>query len=163
MSIWVYAIPVIVVLLIVVIAIPFMKKNAKNASASMEKIKDAKVHLTMEAGNLLSVNGKPENALQSCYYIYGIEDVGPLVVEFMPNFTHAQTNYSSKVPMQVAFSAESGKSYTIGVAPKKTKDDPSILVVTPLKSNELIFKSTFYIIVTDITHTPEAKSMRGIV
>jgi len=158
----IYAIPVVVVIAIVLIAMPGMQKKAKEIGKTMEVIRNMKIHLSMAAGNLVSVNGEAVETLINAGAIYGLEMEGDMDVEFTPHFTYANTVYKSRSPMHVQFKAEAGKSYEIVFAPKEPTDMTNVLDVRPIVNKELIFKTTFYIITKDITDTQGAKVMRGV-
>jgi len=156
------AIPVVVVLAIVLLTIPVMKKKAKEAGAAMDAIRNLKIHLSMAAGGLDSVNGEPASDFAKAGAIYGIDMDGDMDVEFTPCFVHANTTYRARSSMHVKFRAETGKSYEMTVVPKEPKDMTNILDVSPVVNKELIFKTTFYIVTKDITDTQGARVMRGV-
>jgi len=161
MSIWIYAIPVVFILLLIVIMMPLMKKKAAQSTQDMDKIKNKKVHMSLLCGVLESVNGTPEANLEKCHHIYGLDFEGPLDVAFIPSFTAHGTTYRGHVATHVKIPSQSGKSYEIAIVEKKPKEDPDIIDVTELVSDELIFKSKFYVVTKDITGSDNAKIMRG--
>lgn len=160
--IWVYAVPIAVIILIVLVMMPIMKKKAGAATAQMDIMKDMKVHITMLAGNLKSINGHEESTLTKTYAIYATDETGDMTIEFTPNFTWSGTTYTGRSPMSVQFRAEEGHSYEISVSAKEPKNDPTVIDVSEVTSSELIFKNKFYMITKDVTDTANAKAMRGI-
>jgi len=157
-----YAIPVVVVIAIVLLTMPVMKKKAKEAAMAMDSIRNLKIHLTMAAGGLNSVNGETAINFTKAGAIYGIDSDGDMDIEFTPCFIHAGTTYKATSPMHIHFAAEAGKSYEMTAVPKEPADKTNVLDISPIVSKEIIFKSTFYIVTKDITDTPGARVMRGI-
>ena len=156
-----YLIPVVVVILLIVIAMPFMKKKAAEAGRAMEAIKNTKLHVSMAAGILNSVNGQPAEQFNKAGTIYGIDLDGDMDIEFTPYFASAGITYKCNTSMHVQFHAQEGKSYEMVALPKKPGDESNVLDVREIKSDEIIFKSTFYIVTKDVTETQGARAMRG--
>jgi len=161
MSTIIYAVPVVIIVLIFLIAMPVMKKKAAQIGEMMDTIKNTKVHLTMTAGTIKNINNQPEADFKKVGATYGIDFDGKLEIEFTPHFVHSGITYKSNTPMCVQFYAEVGKSYEMTVTAKKPTDTANVLDVRQLISNEIIFKSTFYVITKDITETQSAHIMRG--
>ena len=157
-----YIIPVAVVALIVIVAMPFMKKQAAQAGRMMETIRNTKLHLSMAAGILNSVNGQPAENFNKVGVVYGIDLDGDMDIEFTPYFVSSGITYKCKTSMHVQFHAEEGKSYEMVALPKKPGEESDVLDVREIKSNEIIFKSKFYIVTKDITETQGARIMRGV-
>ena len=157
-----YVIPVVVVLGIVLLMIPTMNKKSKEIGLAMEAMKNTKIHLSMAAGNLISVNGEQAAMFKNAGAIYGIDHDGNIDVEFTPHFVYANTTYKGRSPMHVQFTATEGSSYEMSVAPKEPTDKTNVLDVREIVNKELIFKTKFYIITKDITNTQGARVMRGV-
>lgn len=153
--------PIAIIVVIFVFAMPIMKKQAANASKGVMAIQNMPVHLYMLAGTIKTINGKPEQSFTSINGIYGLEETGELTIEFTPAFVHANTTYTGTEPMSIRFAAEQGKSYQISVEPKEPSDKTNILDVSPVVNQKLVFKTTFYIITKDISDEKDAKAMRG--
>ena len=158
---WMFIIPVVVVVVIVVAVMPMMKKQSIAIGKQMEEMRDLDVHLSVYAGNVKSINDTPETEIKKAGAIYGCE-AGYLNVELIPNFMHANTHYKGKAPMTIYFEAKKGDSFEIGISPKEPRNDDSIISYFPIVNKEIIFKTTFYITVKNITGTKDANVMRGI-
>lgn len=162
MPVWIYVVPFIFIALLIIIMIPVMKKKGRQGIEEMTRIQNFPIHLFMLAGELKSINGKPENDIEKASYCYGLEDPGEIDVEFLPSFMHAKTHYYSRVPMHIKLIVEKGKTYQIGIEPNKPKEESTILDVSEVSDQKLLFKSKFYVVSKDITETKEAKGMRGV-
>lgn len=158
----IYAIPVAVIAVIFVVMMPIMKKKSAQITQDMGRIQNMKVHLSMLVGTLKSVNGESADLLPSAGTYYGVDQTGSLTVEFVPCFTYGGTTYTGRSPMCVTFDAAEGKTYEMNVSTKEPKDDANVIHVAPVTDDKLIFKTTFFIITTDVTDTQNARVMRGI-
>ena len=160
-NMWMYAIPVVVIVVIVVVMMPMMKKQGAVIGKQMEEIKDMDVHISVHAGNVKTINGIQEEAIKKVGAIYG-SDAVEIHVELVPNFMYANTHYVGKSSMTIVFDTKKGESYEIGFSAKEPKNDKSIISYVPIVNKEIIFKTTFYITVKNITGTKAANVMRGI-
>ena len=158
----IYIVPVAVIVILFIVMMPIIKKKSAGIQAGMLAIQNKNVHITMMAGGLDSVNGVSSGALVSVNNIFGIDDAGMLALEFTPSFTYAETHYQSSSPMKLQFEAKDKGSYQIEFAAKEPKNDSSVILVTPIVNKKIIFKTTFYIVVRDVTGTRDANVMRGI-
>ena len=156
-----YIIPIVVVVLIVVFMMPIMQKQAKAIQGQMEAIRDMDVHLSVYAGNVRSINGVAEAEFKKAGTYYGC-DAGKLEIELIPNFVYADTHYKGSSPMMIEIDAKKGGSYELGFSAKEPKNEEGIISCTPIVNKEIIFKTTFYITVKDVTGTKDANIMRGI-
>lgn len=163
MPTWIYFAPIVVIVLIFVFMIPKIKKSKEEYTKVFEQIKDKNIILDVRAGNIISINGNPVEQLADHFSAYGLDDAGEIDLEFKLNFMSGDTQYVGKTPMHITFHGEDNKVYLIEPRDKKPKDDEEKLVdVSPVKSDELIFKSTFYIVTKDVTGTKDANALRGI-
>lgn len=156
-----YVIPVAIIIAIVVIMMPIMKKKAAAANAVFAEMKDKKVLLFVQAGQLHAVNEVNEALMLKSNNIFAIDEDGPLSIELTPSFTFHNTLYTGTDSMRITFEATAGSSYEIKAENKEPKNDPTVVDVSPVTGNELIFKSKFYIVTRDITDTDQAKFLRG--
>lgn len=161
MPVYLYLIPVVVVIGIFVVVMPMMKKQASKLQGDMQALINKKVHLNILIGDITAINGTaPKNVVNAGTY-YGVDE-GEVTISISPNLNIDGDRYSMSRILDITFPGQAGRTYQFTVVQKEPKeDDPSIIHVTELSGREIVFKTKLYLVVSDVTNEQGSKLMRG--